>query len=451
MPEITKAYAMSDVKISFVSLVDKAANKRRFLITKAENGNATFQTYGRIVKADADTHEVTGIVYEPMVEDTDGNYMTEEEIVKAAHWFMKNKGGVDLQHSFEPLEGASVVESHVARCEEEIGGEKIRKGTWIMSMEIEDPEIFEKIQKGELTGFSMGGVGMFSEEDVQIPVEEVSKQERRGILKALAKLLGIAEEPASVEKGAVREQFDRQYAAENLRDAWYILQDTLTYVWNPETGKAGPEPDMSKVEEALQDFNDITRMVFSHSAEPESIFKCAAGEDMPPIVKAGRKMSAKNIETLRSIHANLGAFLSSFEETDDTSEEVEEVTKAELEQITKSVTESVTAGIAEAIQKAMTPAQPAAPAAGQDPDPVEETVTKAEIQEMIDAAIRKATGEEDTAAEGGEPDEPTQEELIEKAVANALKPFLESAGLPTNIKDAVHVKKEEEHYMHGLL
>ena len=448
MPEIAKAYAMSDVKISFVSLVDKAANKRRFLVTKAENGSASFQTYGRIVKAEAETHEVTGIVYEPMVEDTQGNFMTENEIAKAAHWFMKNKGNVDLQHSFEPLEGASVVESYIARCEEEIEGQKIAKGTWVMTMEIEDPEIFEKIEKGELTGFSMGGVGIFSDEDVQLPEEEVTKQERIGILKALAKWLGISNEPAPVAKGAVRDTFDRRFVAENFRNAWWALDGALTNIWNPEKGEWGPETDMSKVEEALQDFVEISRRIFAHSAEPDSIFKCAAGEDMPPIIKAGRKMSAKNIETLRGIHANLGAFLSNFE---DTKEEEEEVTKEEMELITKSVTEAVTA----AVQKAMAPAAPAAdpvPAADPAPAPVAEQITKADIQDMIDAAIRKATGEEDPEQDPeGEPAEPSQEELINKAVANALRPFMESAGLPTNLNNAIPVQKEEEHYMHGLL
>ena len=35
MPKIAKAYAITDAKISFVSLVDKAANKKQFLITKS--------------------------------------------------------------------------------------------------------------------------------------------------------------------------------------------------------------------------------------------------------------------------------------------------------------------------------------------------------------------------------------------------------------------------------
>ena len=74
MPKIMKAYAITDAKISFVSLVNKAANKKQFLITKSENGAAAFSTFGRILKADTDSHFVTGIVYEPMVEDSQGNF-----------------------------------------------------------------------------------------------------------------------------------------------------------------------------------------------------------------------------------------------------------------------------------------------------------------------------------------------------------------------------------------
>ena len=82
MSKIEKAYAITDAKISFVSLVDKAANKKQFLITKAEHGSASFASYGRIVNADADSHYITGIVYEPLTEDAHGNYMTEQEITK---------------------------------------------------------------------------------------------------------------------------------------------------------------------------------------------------------------------------------------------------------------------------------------------------------------------------------------------------------------------------------
>ena len=155
MSKIEKAYAITDAKISFVSLVDKAANKKQFLITKAEHGSASFASYGRILNADADSHYITGIVYEPLTEDAHGNYMTEQEITKAAYWFAKNGNQVDVQHSFEPLEKAAVVESYVAPCDMSVGEQAIKKGTWMMTVEVDDPDIFEKVQKGEITGFSM--------------------------------------------------------------------------------------------------------------------------------------------------------------------------------------------------------------------------------------------------------------------------------------------------------
>lgn len=53
---VTKAKEITDARISFVSLVDKAANRRPFLIVKNEDGKATFTTYGKIIKADSDSH-----------------------------------------------------------------------------------------------------------------------------------------------------------------------------------------------------------------------------------------------------------------------------------------------------------------------------------------------------------------------------------------------------------
>ena len=136
---------------------------------------ADFQTYGRILKADS--HYVTGIVYEPMTEDTDGNYMTEEEIEKAAHWYMKNAGDADIQHCFEKAEGVEVVESFTAKSDMEIEGKQIKKGTWIMTMEVSDDTVWDSIEKGEITGFSMGGKGNYSVVDIDIsdPDKSVEK------------------------------------------------------------------------------------------------------------------------------------------------------------------------------------------------------------------------------------------------------------------------------------
>lgn len=151
---IKKAYEITDAQIQFVSLVNKAANKKQFLITKAEKGQANFSTCGRIVKADEANHYITGIVYEPMVEDAHGNYMSEEEIIKAAYWFAKNGDSVDIQHSFTALKDAAVVENWVAKADFDIDGETIKKGTWLITVKVSDNEVWDAVQKGEITGFS---------------------------------------------------------------------------------------------------------------------------------------------------------------------------------------------------------------------------------------------------------------------------------------------------------
>ena len=52
-----------------------------------------------------------------------------------------------------------------------VGEQAIKKGTWMMTVEVDDPDIFEKVQKGEITGFSMGGVGKYSDADGLYPAD----------------------------------------------------------------------------------------------------------------------------------------------------------------------------------------------------------------------------------------------------------------------------------------
>ncbi|MDO4648566.1 MAG: XkdF-like putative serine protease domain-containing protein, partial [Eubacteriales bacterium] len=303
MPKrIAKSYAISDAKISFVSLVDKAANKHEFLITKSDDGCATFQTNGRIVKTDNEQHFVTGIVYEPMAEDTDGNYMTEAEIEKAAHWFMKNSGDADIQHCFEKAENVEVVESYVAKCDMEIEGQTIKKGTWLMTMEITDDEVWGKVEKGEITGFSMGGKGVYSEvdEDISDPDNPVAKAGgKRGIMKALASMFGMD----VVEKGKVKQNYQKRSVRDNFWNAYYALSEVLMEHYNPDTGNYEVVHDEATIREALEDFNDI---VVGLLASEDGLAKS--------IEKAGKKMSNQNKETLKGIYENLGAFVSMFEE-----------------------------------------------------------------------------------------------------------------------------------------
>lgn len=463
MRRVNKAYEITDAKISFVSLVDKAANKRKFLLTKAEGGQASFTTYGRIVKTDSDNHYVTGIVYEPMEEDSHGNYMTAEEITKAAYWYAKNGDKVDIQHSFEPLDNAAVVENWVAKADFKLGDEVIKEGTWLMTVEVTDEGVWESIEKGEITGFSMGGLGNYSEEDVEL--DSVSKQqetnEKKGLIKQLAAALGLN----VVEKGAMAELYEQRSKGTLFWNAFNSLEEIL-YQYDNITGRWVYETNEDKVRECLEEFNQIITSILTGK---ESITKAIQTDR--PIEKAGKKMSGKNKEALQCIYDNLGTFLAAFDEpeagtTDDKKDgkkvekqgndniikEEKEVTKQEVEAI---VSKSIEAVIAKATGKTTDPEvkdpEKKDPEATDTKDKKdvkksEEELTPEAIQTMVEQAITKAMQppEERITAEQAQ-------DMITKAVAAAVDPILKSKGLPSNLNGAGVVEKAEEHYLHGIL
>lgn len=465
---LRKAYEITDAKIQFVSLVDKAANKRQFLLKKEAGGRATFTTYGRIVKADAENHYVTGIVYEPMAEDSHGNFMTEDEITKAAYYFAKNGNKVDLQHSFEPLDGAAVVESWIAKADFEIDGEAIKKGTWLMTVEVADESVWDGIEKGEITGFSMGGLGNYSEEDVDL--DSVSKQEtseKKGVLKQLAKLLGMD----LVEKGAMAELYEERSKGTLFWNAFNSLEEIL-YKYDPITGRWLYEADESRVRECLEEFGQIITSILVGG---ESITKAIQTDRPAAVEKAGKKMSGKNRETLAGIYESLGAFLKEFDDpepeeddpdkkdgekteepgSDDGSEtktekdkEDKEVTKQEVETIVQAAIEKAFGGSA---QQATPPAAQSGAGAVEKAEGKENTapaeLTQEAIEKMVGEAITKAMAPQQAEHITVE----QVQEMITAAVEKAVDPVLKSRGLPSNLGSSVEKAAGEEHYLHGIL
>lgn len=454
--KVEKATAISNARIQFVSLVDKAANQRTFLIKKEEGGKVTFSNYGRIVKTDSENHYVTGVVYEPMTEDSHGDYMEEAEIIKAAYYFAKNGDKVDLQHSFEPLDGATVVENWVAKADFKIDDEEIRKGTWLMTVEVTDADIWDKIEKGEISGFSMGGVGEYSEEDVDLSGLEkaaAEKADKKGLLAKLATALGFD----LVEKGAVAELFAERSKGNLFWEAFYSLQDTLQH-YDPYTGCWQYEADEGKVRECLEDFNAIITDILTGK---ENITKAIHTDQSDRIAKAGKKMSGKNKETLLNIYESLGTFVKEFDDPEPEDGEVESSKEKEDKEVTKQEVEKI---VASAIEKAMgsnahqdtgqqDPVQASQDGTGAvvKADAKESTttadITAESVEKMVQAAIAKALEppEEHVTAD-------QVQEMITAAVSKAVEPVLRSKGLPSNLNgSSVEKAAGEEHYLHGIL
>lgn len=376
MGEIMKTRSISDAQIQFVSLVDKAANKKSFLITKSEDGKASFSAYGKIVKTDTDSHYVTGIVYEPMTEDSQGDYMTEEEIRKAAHWFAKNGDGIDIQHNFEKFEKAEVVENWIAKADFEIGKEKVKKGTWLMTVEITDPDVWAAVEKGEITGFSMGGTGIYSEDDVD--PDSLSKSEGKSFFKKLAKMFGFE----VVEKSEVAVRFKQKNKSEEFWNAFYSLQDTL-FKRNSLTGGSEIETDSEKIKECLSDFSEIVQGILA--------------DDTDTVMKAGKTLSAKNIASLKSIYESIGKLLEEAGETE------EKMTKAEVMDFIKNEIQKAESG------------------SSKDSDKLDEK-TKKFIVDTIKEVL----------AESQKNKSVTKEEVAEM-VKSAMEPLYKARGIVTNL------------------
>ena len=396
MSFIKKANEISDAKIAFISLVDRAANQQKFLIVKADNYNADFTMTGEILKADSEKHTVTGIVYEPDTEDSQGDFMTAEEIEKAAHYFLKNGGKVDIQHSFKEEESAVVVESYVTKSDGVINGHDVKKGTWIATVEINDDDIFKDIEDGKITGFSMGGTGRYTESELQ---------KRKGLLEPLAKMLGFN----VVEKGKMTAEYNRRCISDNFRTAYETLRQTLES-YDCEKGCWKYIDDEQTVKTALKEFNDIVTKLLTEKEIAKMVFS------ERKVQKAGKKMSKRNKDTLSEICQSLNMFMKEFDENEN--EEEDSMNEKDLETITNSVTTAVTGAI-----------QPLIDAIGTLDDNKDDEVNKDDEKEKVDEAVEKAL-------------QPLKEQV--ESIVKAL------GGNTTNLNNNQSVKKSSQHYMAGM-
>lgn len=461
MSKVQKAIEISDAKIQFMSLVGKAANKRQFLVTKQENGRAQFSTTAKIVKVDAETHYITGIAYEPLTEDAHGNFMTEPEIRKAAYWFAKNGDKVDLQHSFEKAEGLSVVENYVAPCDMTIGETPVVKGTWIITVECANNAVWEAVQKGELTGFSMGGVGKYSEEEVQLDeVAKGSETEKRGLFKRLAEFFGFE----VVEKGEVMDRYNESARNSAFWNAVYALEDVLLYHYEYRDGVYTNTASPEQVHEALADFNRILTDVMTLSGD--AVIKAVE----LPVCKAGKKMSGANKAKLDEICQALSDFKSAFDEDPEEKEEDatkkkedNSMTKAEIQaEVNAAVVKALTeAGVIKAAPAAAEPQTPPQ-AQSQPATPVEKAAEPAQVltgadfeatvAKAAEAAVKKTLIEAGLIEEEVDPNAPVTKGEVQQIVTDALAPMLKAFSLPQNLNNEGQVAKSDEpHYLHGLL
>lgn len=287
---------LKNVDVSFVSIVDKAANKKKFFLTKSEQ-EPTFEKEVKIIKGEDEEQKlVYGIVYSPgsaddsSTHDAHGDFMTAEEIEKSAHNFIAKYRNIDTQHDFNAGAG-EVVESYVAPVDMEINGETITKGTWVLVTKATD-KIWKDIKDGKMTGYSLAGVA-----ETEVIEEEVTKTEEKQ-KESLFQLLKGFFSGQKVEKGEVRDKFNQNKHRRDVNASFSALEDTFYQsLWNAPTADA---IDLDRIEAAALEFVEI----INELKGTEAVVKVWENKPVVSLAeaveKAGKKISNVNMADIDS-------------------------------------------------------------------------------------------------------------------------------------------------------
>jgi hypothetical protein len=124
-----------------------------------------------VKKSDSKKRIVWAEVYAPDRPDADGEFMRAETIEKMSYEFMRELklDQVDSQHDQINKDGCCVVESFIARK----GDPDFIEGAWVVGMHVDNDELWEKIEKGEIAGFSMEAMVIKEPQQVELDVEPV--------------------------------------------------------------------------------------------------------------------------------------------------------------------------------------------------------------------------------------------------------------------------------------
>lgn len=234
MDNIIKRKMLKDVTITHVSYVKRGANRKTFFLAKSAD-QMSFELAVRFLeKADDEKRLLYGIVYEPDIEDSQGDFMTADEIEKCAHEFMEYYRNIDTEHNLEAGAGVAV-ESYIAPVDLSIGNETIKSGSWILVTRASQ-DVWDDFKAGEITGYSMFGISRNT---------KTTKGEPK--LKTwFKKLFGVDE--VNKDFGETMENaFD-----EMSRNPWFIMDIMQTDYFNSIDWNSVPEEQLGALSEAMK-------------------------------------------------------------------------------------------------------------------------------------------------------------------------------------------------------
>ncbi len=167
-----KVKQLTETKVTHVSLVKNPANEESFLMLKSGRQNTinlVVKQEDIVFKSDDEKQLIYGIVYSPDRLDTDGEFMTADDIQKSAHGFLSEFRNIDGEHDFVSNLGTPV-ESYIAQDDITIGEKTVKQGSWVLVVKATD-EAWADVKAGKFNGFSLAGTTTRKEVTVEVDAD----------------------------------------------------------------------------------------------------------------------------------------------------------------------------------------------------------------------------------------------------------------------------------------
>lgn len=114
-----------------------------------------------------------GAVCIPNIPDSVGDVLTEEQIREASLFFQRYSRLIDVQHTLRPV--GKLLESYILESPTTFMNQEYPKGSWFLSVDVDDLEIAQAILNGEYEGFSIFVAPYRSVDDMRRPMKPLPK------------------------------------------------------------------------------------------------------------------------------------------------------------------------------------------------------------------------------------------------------------------------------------
>lgn len=120
----------------------------------------------KVCKVEKSTKEelkqVTYIAMLPDEVDLHGDYTSAEEVRKACENFNRSAKRANLFH-MQMTDKFEVIESYLSPTDFVLDDKFVKKGTWLMTLQVKDDQLWDLVKSGEINGISIGAMATVQE------------------------------------------------------------------------------------------------------------------------------------------------------------------------------------------------------------------------------------------------------------------------------------------------